>query len=313
MTTHDWKKPSAASLGLWLKLLLWALLLQVMAQQSASAQAYSPPCRISLQADPPLPANIATQQVIGTVLYQGRLTWKYEDCMAGQTKYLDAAGSPFVYVKTVGSYALLTGTSTPQPIWGVSGLTVQADPPVFGTNFIRTSDHQVNTSLSTQYNTYFVDSQLPNIGVGTVYSTDYWYPPVSFNLSQTITIKASATTVSGRFPDPKDGSPLIGLDSLGHFRESCRVGPWTLPVFFTACVSTPILQRKVKPWYVDANTDYSWPWHGNAHFTIIGVTGTKPLIELTPQVPTIGGSTTVVQDCKPVLRSSITIPNLKTP
>jgi hypothetical protein len=289
------KKQQASGQSRFLQRLLWALLLQVSVHQTASA--FFHPCSISLQADPPLPANIATQQAMGAVIYQGQLTWTYDQCYSLINLYF-LSGAPLVYAKGEGTYALLTGTSTPQPIWGVSGLTVQADPPVFGSNFINTKDHQVNSTLSTQYNTYFMDSQVLNMSFQDTYSSEWKFPPVSFSVSQTITIKASAAKVTGRFPDPKDGGPLIDLQLLGRFKDACRDGPWTMPIYFAGCPLWPIEAWKLKPWIDTLRAGR--------------LDGTR--IVNTPQVPTIGGATTtVVQDCKPVLRSSITIPNLKKP
>jgi hypothetical protein len=117
------------------------------------------------------------------------------------------------------------------------------------------------------------------------------FTPTKLEITQPITIKASATTVSGNFPDPSRGSVLQDLGALHHmYGQSCIVGPWLFPHVFSDCSlwATPLA----------------------GHFVAVG----EPQIGVTPAVPRIvSGSAASEQNCKPVLRSSITIPNLKTP
>ena len=115
--------------------------------------------------------------------------------------------------------------------------------------------------------------------------------PTSFAITQPITIKASATTVSGNFPDPSRGIVLQDRSAMGPYaNERCMVGPWLSPVAFSDCSH--------------------WGWGVAGPNQSMG----EPQIGLTPAVPRIvSGSAASEQNCKPVLRSSITIPNLKKP
>jgi hypothetical protein len=120
-----------------------------------------------------------------------------------------------------------------------------------------------------------------------------WHTPARFDVTQPITLKASASTVSGKFPDPANGNVLQDRNSMPQrFKDGCMVGPWVFPIAFSDCLS------------------YGWGVRQNAFVS----RGIEPRIGLTPAVPRIvSGSASTDQNCRPVLRSSITIPNLKKP
>jgi hypothetical protein len=243
-------------------------------------QAYAG-CEISLEANPPFPETIASTQVVGTVIYQGNLTWRFSECISN-TLSLD--------------YALAAGGPLPAPVWGVSGLTVQAGNPQFA-NFVRTwartgsnfNHHDVRSDFLNSSNMYLLEGMMN----ATSWFRISWPYPASFEVTQPITLKASATTVSGKFPDPAKGSVLQDRNSMPQrFKDSCMAGPWVFPISFSDCSSYGFGVRET--------IFHSW--------------GFEPLIGLTPAVPRIvSGSASTDQNCRPVLRSSITIPNLKKP
>ena len=226
-------------------------------------------CNISLEANPPFPETIASTQVVGTVIYQGNLTWRFSGCIS---------------LASSGSITLAAGGPQPTSVWGVSGLTVEGGHPQ-GANYVYTGPFTFNL----HGNIYWGVGQTPvNKDSGAS-----WSLPMSFEVTQPITIKASATTVSGNFPDPSRGSVLQDRSAMGTYAKSrCMVGPWLIPAAFSICSST------------------GWGVASDANPNMMG----EPQITLTPAVPRIvSGSAASEQNCKPVLRSSITIPNLKKP
>ena len=225
-------------------------------------------CNISLEANPPFPETIASTQVVGTVIYQGNLTWRFSGCVSENYS---------------GSIILAAGGPQPSSVWGVSGLTVEGGNPQ-GANYVNTGNFTFDAWA--KRNVHYGWGQTP---VNRLTPSWQWGLSPKFDVTQPITIKASATTVSGNFPDPSRGSFLQDMDA--HYKERCTVGPWLIPDAFSACSH----------------------WGGT-----IGGYGTaevgEPQIALTPAVPRIvSGSAASEQNCKPVLRSSITIPNLKNP
>jgi hypothetical protein len=236
-------------------------------------QAYAGVCEISLEANPPFPETIASTQVVGTVVYQGNLTWRFFRCLS--------------IFGTSGSYALIAGGPQPTPVWGVTGLTVEAGSPIVS-NMVNTISHVVDARFLSTSNVYFISTtnngDRPSINPNFV---------ISFDVTQPITIKASATTVSGKFPDPANGSVLQDRKSMHtFFKNRCMAGPWVMTFEFSDC------------------TALGWGIASPLNGSKVG----EPQITLTPTVPRIvSGSASSDQNCKPVLRSSITIPNLKTP
>ena len=71
-------------------------------------------CNISLEANPPFPETIASSQVVGTVIYQGNLTWRFSECISRAN---------------FGWIAFAAGGPQPTSVWGVSGLTVEGGNP----------------------------------------------------------------------------------------------------------------------------------------------------------------------------------------
>jgi hypothetical protein len=232
-------------------------------------QAYAH-CNISLEANPPFPDTIASTQVVGTIIYKGNLTWRFSSCYA-------FSSSGFIW--------LAAGVPQPTPVWGVSGLTVEGGMPSLA--------NLVNTSLA------YVPSFLENQGVYGFNGSygNYWnmnealVPSTAFDITQTITIKASATTISGKFPDPSRGGVLMDRKYLPEYLQNrCMTAPWIAPIIFSDCLV--------------------WGTGVAGYLNRVG----EPIITLTPTVPRIvSGSASSDQNCRPVLRSSITIPNLKTP
>ena len=228
-------------------------------------------CQISLEANPPFPETIASTQVVGTVVYQGQLTWKFEDCgksSYGQTDY---------------GYTLAAGGPLPKPVSGVAGLTVEAGNPSF--TYIKfTSNHFVDSAVLQSDNIYHMSGTFTR-------GVPYGEIANSFNVSQTITIKASAATVSGRFPDPIIGGTLQDRKTMPvMYQKRCMVSPWIFTFNFSECTAfgSPI------------------DWSG----ALVG----EPQISSVPAVPRIvSGSAASKQNCKPVLSSTITVTNRKTP
>lgn len=228
-------------------------------------------CSISLDANPPFPETIASTQVVCTVIYQGNLTWRFSECIS-RANY--------------GDITLAAGGPVPSSVWGVSGLTVEAGNPQ-GANYVNTGTFTFSSTAVKNGNVYYGGGQTPV----NRFSQASWSLPSSFEVTQTITIKASATTVSGNFPDPSRGSVLQDKSAMGaYYKERCMVGPWLIPHAFSDCSH--------------------WGWGVAGPNQSLG----EPQITLTPAVPRIvSGSAASEQNCKPVLRSSITIPNLKNP
>ena len=228
-------------------------------------------CNISLEANPPFPETIASTQVVGTVIYQGNLTWRFSQCISRVTW---------------GDITLAAGGPQPSSVWGVSGLTVEGGNPRTS-NYVNTGEFTFSSTAVQNANVYYGWGQTPvNWG-----SQASWSLPTSFVVTQSITIKANATTVSGNFPDPSRGIVLQDKSPMGdYYKERCMVGPWLIPHAFSDC------------------SYWGWGVAGPGH--ALG----EPQIGLTPAVPRIvSGSAASEQNCKPVLRSSITIPNLKKP
>jgi len=262
MTTHDWKKHALRCL---LALSLGGV-----------GQAYAV-CVISLQASPPFPETIASTQVVGTVIYQGNLKWRFANCRSIRG--------------TSGSYALLAGGPQPTPVWGVTGLTVEAGNPTVS-NMVNTISHVVEPRGLSRWNVYILITTHKG-DRPTTFNPEF---PISFDVTQPIIIKASATTVSGKFPDPALGN-FLQDDSLSPdwLKYRCKVAPWMQPTEYSEC------------------SLFGWGVGSNMNPMASGSVG-EPQIGLTPAVPRIvSGSASSDQNCKPVLRSSITIPNLKTP
>ena len=240
-------------------------------------QVHAALCNISLEANPPFPETIASTQVVGTVIYQGNLTWRFSGCLS---------------LAESGSITLAAGGPQPTSVWGVSGLTVEGGNPR-ASNYVNTGEFTFTTAV--QYgnfyngNVYYGRGQTP-VNKDSRWS---WDLPSSFEVTQPITIKASATTVSGNFPDPSRGIVLQDRSAmLGYYEQRCMVGPWLIPHAFSICSQS------------------GWGVSSNANQNLVG----EPQIALTPAVPRIvSGSAASEQNCKPVLRSSITIPNLKKP
>ena len=226
-------------------------------------------CNISLEANPPFPETIASTQVVGTVIYQGNLTWRFSGCIS---------------LASSGSITLAAGGPQPTSVWGVSGLTVEGGNPR-ASNYVNTGPF----TFTLNGNAYYGGGQTPV----NKDSQASWGLLSSFEVTQPITIKASATTVSGNFPDPSRGIVLQDRSAmLAYYKERCMVGPWLIPHAFSICSHS------------------GWGVASNANQNLVG----EPQIDLTPAVPRIvSGSAASEQNCKPVLRSSITIPNLKKP
>ena len=247
--------------------------------------AFTYTCQISLEANPPFPETISSTQVVGTVIYQGTLTWQFRTCTSANHQEL---------LPQMTGISLVAGGTDPHPIYGVKGLSVQAGPPTF-TNLYKANDPRI-VDVTVTTNSY---SHIYHM-TGNFWWRNYTVLTSSFNsfdITQNIIIKASNTTVSGKFPDPSRGNYLV--DRLDWRQQTtCMAGPWVVPYSFSDC-SWSLTAMGAWGYYTNPNTYWA---------------AGEPQIGLTPAVPRIvNGSASTDQNCRPVLRSSITIPNLKKP
>lgn len=183
------------------------LLLVLFAGQISSVFA----CKVNLTANPAF-QKISKTQVIGNIVYSGKLRWEYFFCSNGsRDRFIEA-----------GKLHLFTGNLTPADIKGVSGLQIKAlAPKVSGL---------LNGMTLAQNNPI---SEGNNWSIDFVYSTGF--KNLGVTIEQDIVITASNSVVSGNFPDP-NGANLLKAALSADFIESAFTIAWALTtgIFITS-------------------------------------------------------------------------------